>query len=103
MQKVLVVDDFALMRRKICDIINADKDFQVSEMSMNIQDAYNKIVENAYPLVVIGLSVRMDVVAFMQQLQALEKRPQVEILTTSIEEDMQIVRKAMKLGAYDYV
>ena len=43
MQKVLIVDDSALMRRKICDIINTDKDFQVSEMSMNTQDAYNKI------------------------------------------------------------
>lgn len=54
MQKVLIVDNSALMRRKICDIINTDKDFQVSEMSMNTQDAYNKIVENAYAIVVIG-------------------------------------------------
>lgn len=27
MQKVLIVDNSALMRRKICDIINTDKDF----------------------------------------------------------------------------
>ena len=59
MQKVLIVDNSALMRRKICDIINTDKDFQVSEMSMNTQDAYNKIVENAYAIVVIGLSAWM--------------------------------------------
>lgn len=42
MQKVLIVDDSALMRRKICDIINTDKDFQVSEMSMNTQELTTK-------------------------------------------------------------
>ena len=103
MQKVLIVDDSALMRRKICDIINTDKDFQVSEMSMNTQDAYNKIVENAYAIVVIGLSARMDVLTFMRQLQTLENRPRVIFLTSSIAEDMQTIRQAMSLGAYDYV
>ena len=74
MQKVLIVDDSALMRRKICDIINTDKDFQVSEMSMNTQDAYNKIVENAYAIVVIGLSARMDVLTFSAtKLQTLRR------------------------------
>lgn len=103
MQKVLIVDNSALMRRKICDIINTDKDFQVSEMSMNTQDAYNKIVENAYAIVVIGLSARMDVLTFMRQLQTLENRPRVIFLTSSIAEDMQTIRQAMSLGAYDYV
>lgn len=103
MQKVLIVDDSALMRRKICDIINADKDFQVSEMSMNTQDAYNKIIENAYAIVVVGLSARMDVLAFMRRLKTLETRPRVVFLTSSIVEDMQIIRQAMSLGAYDYV
>ena len=103
MQKVLIVNDSALMRRKICDIINTDKDFQVSEMSMNTQDAYNKIVENAYAIVVIGLSARMDVLTFMRQLQTLENRPRVIFLTSSIAEDMQTIRQAMSLGAYDYV
>ncbi len=44
---------------------------------MNTQDAYNKIVENAYAIVVIGLSARMDVLTFMRQLQTLENRPRV--------------------------
>ena len=58
---------------------------------MNTQDAYNKIVENAYAIVVIGLSARMDVLTFMRQLQTLENRPRVIFLTSSIAEDMQTI------------
>lgn len=103
MQKVLVADDSALMRRKICDIINADNDFQVSEMSIHMEDAYNKIVKNAYEFVVMGISTRMDVIAFMQRIQKLETHPYVVLLTSTIPEDMQVVRQAMELGAYDYI
>ncbi len=103
MQKVLVADDSALVRRKICDIINADNDFQVSEMSIHMEDAYNKIVKNAYEFVVMGISTRMDVVAFMRRLQKLETHPYVVLLTSTLPEDMQVVRQAMELGAYDYI
>ena len=46
MYKILVVDDSALMRRIICDIINADSDFRVIDVSADGEDAYNKIKNN---------------------------------------------------------
>ncbi len=103
MQKVLIIDDSALMRRKACDIINADKDFQVSEMSMNIDDAYKRIKENSCDAVVIGMSARVDTVLFMQRLKSLKKKPNVVILTTSFSEDIEKAKESISLGAYTYV
>ena len=38
-KKILVVDDSALMRRALCDIINSDERFEVSDRAMDGQEA----------------------------------------------------------------
>lgn len=35
MKKILIVDDSALMRRVLCDIINGDRRFQVADKAAN--------------------------------------------------------------------
>ena len=42
-KNILVVDDSALMRRVMCDIINLDNSLQVTEVSRNGEEAYQKI------------------------------------------------------------
>ena len=39
-KKILVVDDSALMRRVMCDIINSDERFQVVEQAFDGLEAY---------------------------------------------------------------
>lgn len=39
-KKILVIDDSALMRRVMCDIINSDERFQVVEQAFDGQAAY---------------------------------------------------------------
>lgn len=104
MQKVLVVDNSALMRRNYCDIINADKDFHVVDMSINGEDAYNKIHKNSYDVVILGMtSPRVDGVGLLRQLQEEQIAITVILISTTLPEDMERVRQAMSLGAYDYV
>lgn len=103
MQKVLVVDDSALMRRKICDIINADRDFHVVDMSVNAADAYNKISRYDYALAVVAVSSRMDVLGLMDQLSKSRAKCKVILLATVLTEDLETAQRAVKKGAYTYV
>ena len=43
MKKILVVDDSALMRRVLCDIIEQDKNLQVVDMTASILARDNKM------------------------------------------------------------
>ena len=45
-KNILVVDDSALMRRLISDIINSDERFQVSDLAMNGLEAFDLVTRD---------------------------------------------------------
>ena len=47
MKNILVVDDSALMRRVICDIINTDSSFQAKDVCRDGLEAYEKLKKYA--------------------------------------------------------
>ena len=48
MRNILVVDDSALMRRVICDIINTDKQFQANDVCRDGLEAYERLKTTSY-------------------------------------------------------
>ena len=104
MYKILVVDDSALMRRIICDIINADSDFRVVDVSADGEDAYNKIKNNPYDLVVLDMVLpKMTGVDLLAKLYN-EKVPfNVVLVSSSLKEDADSTMRAMEYGALDFV
>ena len=53
-KNILVVDDSALMRRLICDIINADSTFQATDVCRDGQEAYERLKKVSYDAVILG-------------------------------------------------
>ena len=104
MYKILVVDDSALMRRVICDIINADSDFRVVDVSADGEDAYNKIKNNPYDLVVLDMVLpKLQGVDLLAKLSG-EKIPFNVVLVSSIlKEDTESTIRALEYGALDFV
>jgi two-component system chemotaxis response regulator CheB len=104
MYKILVVDDSALMRRVICDIINADSDFRVVDVSADGEDAYNKIKNNPYDLVVLDMVLpKLQGVDLLAKLYS-EKIPFNVVLVSSIlKEDTESTIRALEYGALDFV
>ncbi len=104
MYNILVVDDSALMRRVICDIISADSDFRVLDVSSDGEDAYKKIKNNSYDVVVLDMILpKMSALQVLEKLDA-EKIPfKVVLISSSLKEDADSTVKAMELGALDFV
>ncbi len=104
MYKILVVDDSALMRRIICDIINADNDFRVVDVSADGEDAYNKIKNNPYDIVVLDMVLpKLAGVDLLARLSN-EKIPfNVVLMSSSLKEDADVTMRAMGYGALDFV
>ena len=70
-EKILVVDDSALMRRVLCDIIEQDKRFQVVEKATNGLEALELLKKNTYDAVV--LDVNMPKMSGLELLKELQK------------------------------
>lgn len=104
MYKILVVDDSALMRRIICDIINADSDFRVIDVSADGEDAYNKIKNNPYDLVVLDMVLpRLTGLELLERLYYEKTSCNAVLISSSLKEDADSTMKAMEYGALDFV
>ncbi len=103
-KKILVVDDSALMRRVMCDIINSDERFQVVEQANDGEAAYALLKQNQYDGVV--LDVNMPKINGIQLLRILQKdkiRARVMMASTDTSDGAQVTIEALELGAIDFI
>ena len=104
-KNILVVDDSALMRRVMCDIINSDSKFQATDYCRDGLEAYEKLKRTSYDGVVLDVNMpRMDGLQLLEKLQKEGIRANVimvSTLTDSREADVTIL--AMERGAIDFV
>lgn len=104
-KNILVVDDSALMRRVMCDIINSDSKFEATDYCRDGLEAYEKLKHTSYDGVVLDVNMpRMDGLQLLEKLQKEGIRANVVMvstLTDSREADVTIL--AMERGAIDFV
>ena len=103
-KNILVVDDSALMRRVICDIINSDETFQAIDTCRDGLDALEKLRAKRYDGVVLDVNMpRMDGLALLEQLQKERIRATVIMVSTTTTKDAEVTMLAMERGAVDFV
>ena len=104
MKKILVVDDSALMRRVLCDIIEQDRNLKVVDKATNGLEALELIKKNSYDAVV--LDVNMPKMNGLELLKALRKDKiavRIMMASTDTREGAQTTLDALELGALDFV
>ena len=68
-KKILVVDDSALMRRVLCDIINSDERFEVADRANDGLEALELLKKNSYDVVVLDVNMpRMNGLQLLYEL-----------------------------------
>lgn len=103
-KNILVVDDSALMRRVICDIINSDGTFQVADVCRDGLEAYEKLKTTKYDGVVLDVNMpRMDGLELLEQLQKDKIKATVIMVSTTTTKDADVTILAMERGAVDFV
>lgn len=106
-KKILLVDDSALMRRVISDIINSDDRFIVESTANNGLEAIDLIIKNkfAFDAIVLDINMpKMDGLAFLKQLQKLRIDNQKVIINSSIAKDgAEETILALESGAFDFI
>lgn len=103
-KNILVVDDSALMRRVICDIINSEETFQVTDTCRDGLEAYEKLKANKYDGVVLDVNMpRMSGLELLERLQKEKIKATVIMVSTETTKDAEVTMLAMERGAVDFV
>ena len=100
-KKILVVDDSALMRRVMCDIINSDERFQVIEQATDGEKAYEFLKKNTYDGVVLDVNMpKMDGIELIKRIREKSNVPAIILSAKDGEIDKAL---GLGFGADDYV
>lgn len=102
--KVLIVDDSALMRKALKEIIMTDPSLEVVGTARNGQDAIEKVHELLPDVVTMDINMPvMDGLTSMQYI--LGDYPEIPVLMVSslTEEGALTTFEALELGAFDYI
>lgn len=105
-KKVLIIDDSALMRRVLSDIINSDDRFQVIETATNGLEGFEvlKTRADSFDAVLLDINMpKMNGIEMLEKLKEQNVKATVIIVSTIAKKDATETIKALELGAFDFV
>lgn len=103
-KKILLVDDSALMRRVLCDIIDSDERFQVVAKATNGLEALELLKKNQYDAVVLDVNMpKMNGLELLQELRKNRISARVMMASTDTKEGAKTTLDALELGALDFI
>ena len=105
-KKILIVDDSALMRRVLSDIIDTDKRFVQADAANNGLEAYDLIVTNpsAYDLIILDINMpKMNGIQLMEKMEEKNIHIPTLIVSTIAKEGAAETIRCLELGAFDFI
>ena len=105
-KNILIIDDSALMRRMLSDIINADERFIVCDTAGNGLEAYDKITlkPHFYDVILLDINMpKMNGIEFMEEINRLKLKLTVIVVSTIAAEGAAETIRLLELGAFDFV
>ncbi len=105
-KKILIVDDSALMRRVLSDIIKTDKRFELADSAANGIEAYDlvKADPKKYDVIILDINMpKMNGIEFLEKLEQEKIRQNVLIVSTIAKEGAAETIRCLELGAVDFI
>lgn len=100
---VIVVDDSALVRQLLSEILNSDPALEVVATAADPYQARDKIKQFNPDVLTLDVEMpRMDGVTFLRNLMRLRPMP-VVMVSTLTEKGAEVTLEALELGAFDFV
>jgi two-component system chemotaxis response regulator CheB len=104
MKKILIVDDSALTRRVVCDIISTDDRFEVGAVAENGLKALEILSTQKFDGIVTDINMpKMNGLQFLKELRKLGRDERVMVLSTDTTQGAKVTLDALELGAVDFI
>ncbi len=105
-RKFLIIDDSALMRRVISDIISKNSEYEVLDVACNGEEGLDKISGHPGYYDLILLDINMPKMNGLEMLEAVNKkrfRETIVVVSTVAKEGAKETLRALELGALDFL
>ena len=105
MKKILIIDDSALMRRVLSDIINSDSEMCVTDTAENGVEATKLFAQGKlYDLILLDINMpEMDGIGFLNFMKKNRLRIPILIISSIASKNAEETIRALELGAYDFI
>lgn len=102
--KVIVVDDSALMRKIISDMINSQKDIEVIYTARNGEDLLEKIDKYMPDVITLDVEMpKMDGIATLKELKDKNYNIPVIMLSSISQRGTSLTIECLEKGAFDFI
>ena len=103
-KKIMIVDDSALMRRVLCDIINSIEGFEVAKTCKDGVEALEALQKTHYDAMLLDVEMpRMDGIRLLMEIQDRDINITTLMASSYTTENADITIRCMELGAVDFV
>lgn len=104
MKNILVVDDSALMRKVICDIISSHDNYCVEDIAKDGMAAYEILQKKSYDAIILDLLMpRMTGLELLEALKRDHIEAKIIVVSTLAVDGADETIRALELGAVDFV
>lgn len=102
--KVLVVDDSALMRKIISDMINEESDMEVINTAKNGEDLIAKLSKALPDIITLDVEMpKMDGISALRELKKLNINVPVIVLSSISNKGPELTMECLAAGAFDFL
>lgn len=105
-KNILIIDDSALMRRVISDIINSDERFHLANIAHDGLEAYDLITRHPqkYDAILLDINMpKMNGIQLLEQLSKLQLKLKIIMVSTLTKEGTKETVRCLELGAFDFI
>ena len=105
-RKFLIIDDSALMRRVISDIITKNSEYEVLDVACNGEEGLNKIIKNPgyYDLILLDINMpKMNGLEMLEEVGKRQMKETVVMVSTVAKDGAKETIRALELGALDFL
>lgn len=105
-RKFLIIDDSALMRRVISDIIKENSEYEVLDIACNGLEGLNMILKcpGYYDLILLDINMpKMSGLEMLEELSRRRMKETVVVVSTVAKEGAKEAIRALELGAVDFL
>ncbi len=102
--KVIVVDDSALMRKIVSDMINAEAEMEVIDTAKNGEDLLTKIARNTPDVITLDIEMpKMGGMATLKELKKISVDVPIIMLSSISKTGTELTMECLELGAFDFI